>query len=143
MKTLYLPSSDVYINCKWQSNCQIFQVQTTIPNHFTSFPLNKLLQALMENPDDCENTFFNTTNLYRFHVLSFKLISPQLYDPTESDFLINTMIIDFLNRNHSLATFYEQKFLMLRVSKVKSSMTSVKQNSTIPPKLELPQTIPS
>ena len=91
--------------------------------------LKKDLQALKETPVDCENTFFNTTNFNRFYNHSFKHFSPQLNDPTVSQILITTMIFHLLTENLSLDTFHEQKKLMLRNSKVKSSMSSLKQNS--------------
>ena len=71
--------------------------------------LNKALQALKEAPEGCENTFFNTTNFTRFHVQLFRLFSPQIKDQTDTDSLINTMIIHLLNQNHSLDTFHVQR----------------------------------
>ena len=71
--------------------------------------LNNALQAQKEAPDDCENTFFNTTNFHRVHVHLFKQLSPQISDHVDSNSLITTMIIHILNQNHSPDTSHGQK----------------------------------
>ena len=73
------------------------------------FFLNKAAQALKENPDDCDKTFFNTTNFHRFDVQLFKRSSPQLNVQTNSDSAINTLLLHFLIQHLSLDTFHEQK----------------------------------
>ena len=88
---------------------------------------NRYLQALKKTPVVCENTFFNTTNFHRFHVHSFKLFSSQLNDQMDSDSLININMFQISNPNDLLDTFHEQKQLVRRNSKMKSSMPSLKQ----------------
>ena len=74
-----------------------FQFRRQLQNAALSVFFNKALQALKASPDDCENTFFNTTNLHRFHVHLFKLFSPHSNDQTDSDSVSNTMIFHLLN----------------------------------------------
>ena len=70
--------------------------------------LNNALQVLQETPDDCEQTFLNTTNFHRFHVILLKLFSTQLNDRTDSDSVINSLFLPFSNQNPSLVKFHEQ-----------------------------------
>ena len=71
------------------------------------FVLNKALQALKENPNDCYKTYFNITNFHRFHVHLFKHFSPQLIDQTDYNSIIKILLILLLNRNHSLDSLHE------------------------------------
>ena len=68
--------------------------------------LNKLLQTPKKTTK--KKTFFKTTNIHRFHVLLFKISSPQLNDQTNSDSIINTQPIQLLNQKHAPDTFNEQ-----------------------------------
>ena len=70
--------------------------------------LIKALQAVKETPDDCEKTFFNTTNFHRFHVQRFELLSPHIIDQIDSDSIIKALRIHLVNQNPSLSTFHEQ-----------------------------------
>ena len=88
---------------------QLFQFRKQFQIAALHFLLNKVLQALKETPDDCGNTFFNTTNFHRFGVHLFKFFSPPLKDQTDSDSLINTLLIHLLNQSHSFDTFLEHK----------------------------------
>ena len=69
--------------------------------------LNYAVQALKGTPDDCDETFFNTTTFRQFHVQLFKLLSPQLSDQSDSDSIVNTLLLHHKNQNHSLDTFQE------------------------------------
>ena len=70
--------------------------------------LNKAVHPLKGTPDDCEETFSNTTIFSRFHVHLFKLISPQLNDQTDSDSIMNTLLLLVLHQNHSLNAHEEE-----------------------------------
>ena len=58
------------------------------------------------DPEGCE--FFNATNFHRFHVPLFKLSSPKLNDQTDSDSLINTLLLHMITQDHSQNTFNDQ-----------------------------------
>ena len=107
------------------------------------FLLSEALQNLMETPDHCDKTFFITTNFDQFDVQLFKLFSPQVKDRSDSESLINTLLFHLLNQNHSLETSHEQKNTDAEKSRMKSSMSSLKQNSMSHLKLKFLQIIPS
>ena len=73
------------------------------------FFLKEALQALKETPDDSEKKFFNTNEIHSFQVLLFEHFYLQLNDQIDSDSIINTLQIFFLNQNQSLDTFHEHK----------------------------------
>ena len=64
--------------------------------------LNEALQALKENPDDCEQRIFNSTTFHRFYVCFFRLFFRQSKAQTDSDSVINTLRLHLLNQNLSL-----------------------------------------
>ena len=86
--------------------CQFFDVEKTLSNCPHRVLLDKALQALEETPDDFEKAILITTNFHWFRVDLFKLLSPQLNNETDSDSVINTVLIHFLNLNHLLEMFF-------------------------------------
>ena len=70
--------------------------------------VNKVLQAQQETREVCDKTIFNATIFHRFHVGPFEHFTPQLNDHSDSDFVIQTLPLHLLNRNHSLDTLNDQ-----------------------------------
>ena len=92
--------------------------------HFSAlrvFP-SKTLQALRETLDDCDKTFFNSTNFRRFHVLLFNLLSTRLKDQTDSTSIFNFLPLHPLNQNPSLETFRDLNDI--DVEKVKNAVSN-------------------
>ena len=103
--TMYTSSHADHIQTAKSSN---FRRQLKLL-HFVSsstrlFKLRRKPQMIVK-----KETFFNTTNFHRFHVHLFKLSSPELQHQTDSDSLINTMLIYLLSQFQSLDTFHEHK----------------------------------
>ena len=108
------------------------------------FLLNTAFQTLKETPDDVEKeTIFETTLFHRFHVHFSKRFLPQLNDETDSDSLINCYFI-FSRKIFHWIHFMNTKTLVLKNTRFKSSVYSLKQNAIVSLKLKTPQvTIPA
>ena len=68
--------------------------------------LNKALQSLKENPEDCE--FYNLAIFYRFYLHLYKLFSSQLNDEIDSNSLKKILLLQLINSDNSLNTFNDQ-----------------------------------
>ena len=104
--------------------------------------LNNALQDVKASSDDCEKIIFNTTSFHCVHVRLFKLFSPRINGESESYFIINTLFFHLLNQILCWAHFMNKIIVILKNSRMKSSMSSLKQHSVIHLKLKFPEIVP-
>ena len=101
----YPPHSDVYIFALLpQSNRQIIKIQKVCSTCCTSSPH----PSSEGNPSRLWQNIFQHNQLPRFHVRFIKLFSSQLNDQTDSESIINSVLLHLLNQKHSLHAFHDQ-----------------------------------
>ena len=64
--------------------------------------LTKALQALKEDFEDCDKSFFNVTLFQCFQLHLFRFFPPQLNDQADSNSFMNTHLLHLVNENNPL-----------------------------------------
>ena len=121
-------------NSKYRGQCQINAICDLV---------DKAPQALKETPEVCEETYFNTTNFHGFPVQLFKIFPPQLNDQTDSESIIIMSTLLVSTRITRWTHFMFKKIPLLKTSRMKSSRSSLKQNSTRSLELKSQRVTPS
>ena len=108
---------------------KVLKLPKTIQEAALGVLLDKTLQALEEQPEECDKNFFNATSFHRFHVYFFKLFSPRLTDQADSDSRTYNLSRQLRNEDHPvISSDQEATALQKKKEKGKFLLPALKLN---------------